>query len=85
MIGVGPQASRGRCPAFFLRAVARLPDTQARTSPGAAGIAASTFTRDRASLAGAVTIGGMIGGTSATQEALRPVTVSHWCGASSGD
>ena len=82
MIGVGPQASRGGAPPSS-RAVARL--AEAGEAIPARGDGRQGLHEGPRSLAGAVAIGGMIGGTSATQEALRPVTVSHWCGASSGD
>src|SRR3990172_3035782 len=58
MIGVGPQARRGRRPACRRRAVPRLPDMHATPSTGAAETAANTFARERANLAGAVAIGG---------------------------
>ena len=57
MIGVGPQASRGRSPASRRRAVARRAEADATAITGAAETAARAFTKDRRSLAGAVAIG----------------------------
>ena len=61
MIGVCPQTRRGSRPSLRLRTVFRRPEAQKAASTGVATKAANTFARDRASLAGAVAIGEMIG------------------------